>query len=31
MIFHQRLGFRQVGSQETEGGKKQVALLEKML
>jgi predicted GNAT superfamily acetyltransferase len=31
MVFHQRLGFRQVGSQETDGGKKEVALLEKVL
>ena len=31
MAFHRRLGFRQVGSQVTEGGKKQVALLEKPL
>lgn len=31
MIFHQRLGFRQVGSQETDGGKKEVALMEKAL
>jgi predicted GNAT superfamily acetyltransferase len=31
MVFHQRLGFRQVGSQETEGGKKEVALMEKVL
>ncbi|MGB0750066.1 MAG: GNAT family N-acetyltransferase [Magnetospiraceae bacterium] len=29
--FHQRLGFRIVGRQETEGGKKQVALMEKTL
>ncbi len=31
MIFHRRLGFRQVGTQATEGGAKQVALLEKKL
>jgi len=31
MVFHQRLGFRQVGSQETDGGKKEVALMEKAL
>ncbi|MCJ7590947.1 MAG: GNAT family N-acetyltransferase [Woeseiaceae bacterium] len=31
MIFHERLGFRQVGSQETDGGKKEVALMEKAL
>lgn len=31
MKFHERMGFRQVGSQETEGGKKEVAMLEKKL
>lgn len=31
MQFHERLGFRQVGSQETDGGSKEVALMEKML
>lgn len=31
MRFHERLGFVCVGSQETEGGKKEVALLEKRL
>ena len=31
MAFHRRLGFTQVGTQETEGGTKQVALLEKKL
>lgn len=31
MLFHQRMGFRQVSSQETEGGKKEVALMEKVL
>jgi len=31
MVFHQRLGFRQVGSQETDDGKKEVALMEKAL
>ncbi|MEL7187844.1 MAG: GNAT family N-acetyltransferase, partial [Pseudomonadota bacterium] len=31
MRFHERMGFRQVGSQETEGGKKEVALMEKKL
>lgn len=31
MAFHRRLGFRQVGTLETEGGAKQVALLEKKL
>jgi predicted GNAT superfamily acetyltransferase len=30
MIFHERMGFRRVGSQETDGGKKEVALMEKM-
>ena len=29
--FHERLGFRQVGSQETENGAKEVALLAKSL
>ena len=29
MIFHERMGFRRVGSQETDGGKKEVALMEK--
>lgn len=27
LLFHQRLGFREVGTQDTEGGKKTVALL----
>lgn len=31
MVFHHRLGFRQVGSQETDGGRKEVALMEKVL
>ena len=31
MLYHQRHGFVQVGSQETEGGKKEVALMEKRL
>lgn len=31
MEFHRRLGFRQVGTQETEGGAKQVALMERKL
>ena len=31
MRFHERMGFRQVASQETEGGKKEVALMEKKL
>lgn len=31
MAFHRRLGFRQVGTQETESGTKQVALMEKKL
>jgi len=31
MIFHERMGFRQVGSQLTDGGKKEVALMEKKL
>ena len=29
MRFHERYGFRQVGSQHTEGGRKEVALMEK--
>ena len=29
--FHERMGFRQVGRQETEGGKKEVALMQKEL
>ncbi len=29
MLYHKRLGFRQIGSQETGGGEKEVALLEK--
>ncbi|NNE42793.1 MAG: GNAT family N-acetyltransferase, partial [Gemmatimonadetes bacterium] len=29
--FHARLGFREVGTQETEGGAKAVSLLEKRL
>ena len=29
MHFHERLGFRQVASQEIDGGKKEVALMEK--
>ena len=28
IIFHEKYGFRQVGKQETEGGKKEVALME---
>lgn len=31
MKFHFREGFRQVGSQETDGGKKEVALMEKTI
>lgn len=31
MIFHERMGFRQVGSQLTDGGEKEVALMEKRL
>jgi len=31
MLFHQRMGFRQVSSQEIDGGKKEVALMEKTL
>ena len=28
IIFHEKYGFRQVGKQETEGGKKEVSLME---
>ncbi len=31
MSFHRRMGFRQVATQEVDGGKKEVALLEKKL
>ena len=31
MGFHRRLGFRQIGSQKTEGGSKEVAMLAKTL
>lgn len=31
MLFHKRLGFRQVGTLKSDGGKKEVALLEKKL
>jgi len=31
MRFHERMGFRQVGTQETGGGEKEVALMEKTL
>ncbi len=31
MLYHERMGFRQVGSQETNGGEKEVALMEKIL
>ena len=31
MAYHERHGFRQIGTQQTEGGKKEVALLEKRL
>ena len=31
MRFHERLGFRQVASQEIDGGQKEVALMEKTL
>ena len=29
MLYHKRMGFRQIGAQETDGGEKEVALLEK--
>jgi predicted GNAT superfamily acetyltransferase len=31
MQFHKRMGFRQVGSQEIDGGQKEVALMEKTI
>ena len=31
MLFHERLGFRQVSSQEIDGGQKEVALMEKTI
>ena len=31
MVYHERHGFMQVATQETEGGKKEVALMEKRL
>jgi predicted GNAT superfamily acetyltransferase len=31
MLFHERMGFRQVGSQEIDGGRKEVALMEKII
>ena len=31
MLYHERMGFRQVGSQETNGGEKAVAFMEKKL
>jgi predicted GNAT superfamily acetyltransferase len=31
MLFHERMGFRQVSSQEIDGGSKKVALMEKLL
>ena len=31
ILFHERMGFREVGRQETEGGTKEVALMEKVL
>ena len=31
MFYHERMGFRQVGSQETNGGEKEVAFMEKTL
>ncbi len=31
MLFHERLGFRRIASQETDGGRKEVALMEKPL
>ena len=31
MLYHERMGFRQVGSQKTDGGGKEVAFMEKTL
>ena len=31
MLYHERMGFHQVGSQETNGGEKEVAFMEKKL
>ncbi len=31
MLYHERMGFRQIGSQETNGGEKEVAFMEKKL
>ncbi len=31
ILFHERMGFREVGRQETEGGKKEVVLMERGL
>ena len=31
MLYHERMGFRQVGSKETNGGEKEVAFMEKKL
>jgi predicted GNAT superfamily acetyltransferase len=31
MVFHERMGFRQISSQEIDGGEKEVALMEKMI
>ena len=31
MLYHERMGFRQVGSQATNGGEKEVAFMEKTL
>lgn len=31
MLFHERLGFRQIATQEIDGGKKTVAMMEKIL
>jgi len=31
MLYHERMGFRQIGSQESNGGEKEVAFMEKKL
>ena len=31
MLYHERMGFRQIGSMETNGGEKEVAFMEKKL
>jgi predicted GNAT superfamily acetyltransferase len=31
MLFHERMGFHQISSQEIDGGQKEVALMEKTI